>query len=277
VINSDPSRQTNITHHLAEDLYPSWSPDGKKIAFTSNREGRTALYVMNSDGSEQRKVLNDIQEQLISWSPDGLSFAFSRKDLEHTDLYLANADGGNIVRLANDAAGPQWSPDGRSIVFVQDRDGYMQLYAIDLESKALMRLSNSQEKEMLHSFSPDGKHILFNRSRNRNVVLKDIWVMDSDGGNPRLLAAPPNNDEFIYPRFSPDGRQIAFQRFDLSVRVWDIWIMNADGGAQTRLTFAGGGWPSWSPDGKRIAFFSQRRTGNSEIYVMDVSPTAGLQ
>ena len=277
VINSDPSRQTNITHHLAEDMYPSWSPDGKKIAFTSNREGRTALYVMNSDGGEQRKVLNDIQEQLISWSPDGLRFAFSRKDLEHTDLYLANADGGNIVKLANDAAGPQWSPDGRSIVFVQGRDGYMQLYAIDLESKALMRLSNSQEKELLHSFSPDGKHILFNRSRKRNVVLKDIWIMDSDGGNPRLLATPPNNDEFIYPRFSPDGRRIAFQRFDLSVRVWDIWIMNVDGGAQTRLTFSGGSAPSWSPDGKRIAFTSQRRTGNTEIYVMDVSPTAGLQ
>jgi Tol biopolymer transport system component len=52
--------------------------------------------------------------------------------------------------------------------------------------------------------------------------------------------------------------------------------MNMDGGAQTRLTFAGGA-PSWSPDGKRIAFTSQRRTGNTEIYVMDVSPNAGLQ
>jgi eukaryotic-like serine/threonine-protein kinase len=281
VINSDPSRQTNITHHLAEDTYPSWSPDGKKIAFTSNREGRRALYVMNSDGSEQRKVLNDVPDQAIGWSPDGLRFAFSRKDLEHTNLYLANADGGNVVRLTSDAAnkgGPQWSPDGRSIVFTQDRDGYQQLYAIDLESRSMARLSNSQENELLHSFSPDGKHILFNRSGNRRTeVLKDIWVMDSDGSNPRLVATPPNDDEFIYPRFSPDGCRIAFQRFDVSVRVWDVWIMNADGSAQTRLTYVGGGFPSWSPDGKRIAFHSQRRAGNTEIYVMDVSPTAGLQ
>jgi TolB protein len=101
--------------------------------------------------------------------------------------------------------------------------------------------------------------------------------MDSNGGDPRIVAAAPGADEFTNPCFSPDGRRIAFQRFDIGVRVWDIWIMSADGGAQTRLTFAGGRSPTWSPDGKRIAFTSKRRTGNAEIYVMDVSPTAGLQ
>jgi Tol biopolymer transport system component len=88
--------------------------------------------------------------------------------------------------------------------------------------------------------------------------------MSSDGSKPRLVAAAPGADEFAIPRFSPDRRRIAFQRFDASVRVLDIWIMNADGGTQTRLTFAGGGWPSWSHDGKRITFFSQRRAGNSD-------------
>jgi TolB protein len=279
VINSDPSHQTNLTRHLGEDTTPRWSPDGKKIAFISNREGKAALYVMNSDGSEQRKVLNDVPEQEVSWSPNGQRLTFCRKYLDYYDLYLVNADDGNVVRLTSDAAnkgGPQWSPDGRSIVFTQDRDGYQQLYAIDLESKAMARLSNSQEHELQHSFSPDGKQIVFTRSRARGVQ-RDIWVMSSDGSTPRLVAAAPGNDEFNNPRFSPDGRRIAFQRFDISVRIWDTWIMNADGGTQTRLTFAGGSYPTWAPDGKRIAFFSQRRTGNSEIYVMDVSPTAGLQ
>jgi dipeptidyl aminopeptidase/acylaminoacyl peptidase len=84
------------------------------------------------------------------------------------------------------------------------------------------------------------------------------------------VAAAPSNDEFAIPRFSPDGRRIAFQRLDAHEWVWNIWIMNADGGAQTRLIFAGGSWPSWVPDGKRIAFASQRRTGNTEIYVKEV-------
>ena len=99
--------------------------------------------------------------------------------------------------------------------------------------------------------------------------------MDSDGANPRLVAAAPGSEEFIEPRFSPDGRRIAFQR--LQSRQWDIWVMNRDGGAQTRLTLDGGACPNWAPDGRRIAFKSQRRTGNTEIYVMDVSSTAGLQ
>src|SRR5262245_7584867 len=242
MINSDPSHQTNLSRNLAEDTSPRWSPDGKKIAFISNRDGKTALHVMNSDGSEQRKVLNDVPEQEVSWSPDGQRFAFCRKVLDHYDIYLANVDGGNVIRLTSDAAnkgGPQWSPDGRSIVFTQDRDRYQQLYAIDLESRATARLSNSQEHEFQHSFSPDGKQIIFTRSRDRGWQ-KDIWVMNSDGSNPRLVAAAPGADEFAIPRFSPDGRRIAFQRLDTRKRVLDIWIMNASGGAQTRLTFAGG-------------------------------------
>jgi eukaryotic-like serine/threonine-protein kinase len=277
VINSDPSHQTNLTRHLAEDTWPQWSPDGKKIAFISNREGKTALYVMNSDGNGQRKVLNDFTAQAFGWSPDGRRFTFVRKDVDNYDLFLANADGGNVVCLISDAAdknGPQWSPDGRSVVFNQNRDGHSQLYAIDLESRAIARLSNSQEHEYQHSFSPDGKQIIFTRSRGRGVQ-RDIWVMDSDGANPRLVAAAPGSEEFIEPRFSPDGRRIAFQR--LQSRQWDIWVMNLDGGAQTRLTFDGGACPNWAPDGRRIAFESQRRTGNTEIYVMDVSSTAGLQ
>jgi Tol biopolymer transport system component len=107
-------------------------------------------------------------------------------------------------------------------------------------------------------------------------VQRDIWVMDVDGGKSRLLAAAPGNDEFVNPRFSPDGQRIAFQRFQIPKRQWDIWVMRADGCCQTRLTFDGGGFPSWSPDGKRIAFSSKRRTGNAEIYVMDVAPSADL-
>lgn len=234
---------------------------------------------MNVDGGEQRKILSDVvEDEQIDWSPDGLRLAFVRKYQGNHDLYLANADGGNVLRLTSDSGSevqPRWAPDGRSVIFARKTDGLLQLYAINPDGSGLRRLSNSQENEHGHSFSPDGKRIIFTRSRiSAGVnVQRDVWVMDADGGNPRLLAAAPGNDEFYSPRFSPDGQRIAFHN---QKRQWDIWVMRADGCCQTRLTFDGGGLPSWSPDGKRIAFWSRARTGNAEIYVMDVSPSAGL-
>jgi TolB protein len=91
------------------------------------------------------------------------------------------------------------------------------------------------------------------------------------GTNPHLIAFAPGNDEFVNPSFSPDGRRIAFDRLIASSRQWDVWVMSAYGSGQTRLTYLSGFAPSWSPDGKKIAFHSSRRTGNSEIYVMDVA------
>jgi Tol biopolymer transport system component len=94
--------------------------------------------------------------------------------------------------------------------------------------------------------------------------------MNADGSNPHLVVAAPDTDEFLLPRFSLDGKHIAFNRRVASPLHADVWVMNLDGCGQTRLTYFGGGLPNWSPDGKKIAFESGKRTGNSEIYVMDV-------
>jgi TolB protein len=146
----------------------------------------------------------------------------------------------------------------------------IQLYVMNADGSGVARISDSPESEAQADWSPDGKQIVFTRSRNRSVQ-RDIWIMNSDGSNPRLIAAAPGADEFLYPRFSPDGQRIAFQRRVASPLNADIWVMNADGGGQTRLTHRGGGLPTWSSDGKKIAFYARKRDGNSEIYVMDVA------
>ena len=271
-INADPSHQANVTRHPAEDIEPVWSPDGKKIAFISNRDGKNGLFVMDADGANPRKLVSDILYR-VSWSPDGRRIVFAAAWARNLDLYVVNADGSGVIQLTHTTEhenGPVWSPGGTKILFCYTADGTGQLYVMNADGSGVVRISNSPENESQHDWSPDGKQIAFTRSRNRGVQ-RDIWVMNADGGNPHLIAASPGNDEFLFPRFSPDGQRIALQRRVASPLQTDIWVINADGSEQMRLTHRGGGSPTWSPDGKKIAFFASKREGNSEIYVMDVA------
>lgn len=271
-INADPSHQTNLTRHPAEDREPVWSRDGKKIAFVSNRDGQDSLFVMDAGGGQQRKLVNNVGSRL-SWSPDGKRIAFGAAWDGKVGIYIANADGGSITPLTRGQANenhPVWSPDGQRILYVASHDDLSQLYVMNADGSGATRISHSAEHEWQHDWSPDGRQIIFTRSRRRGVQ-QDIWMMNADGGNPRLIAAAPGNDEFLYPRFSPDGRRIAYHRRVASPLQADVWVMNADGSEQTRLTHLSGGWPAWSPEGRRIAFHTGKRAGNSEIYVMDVA------
>ncbi len=271
-INADPSHQTNVTRHPAEDIEPVWSRDGRKIAFISSRDGKNSLFVMDADGANPRKLVSDVSRRL-SWSPDGRRIVFAAEWAGDRDVYIANADGSGVDQLTHSTENehePVWAPDGKKILFTHPVEGRYQIYVMNADGGEVARISNSLENEALPDWSPDGKQIVFTRSRNRGV-LRDIWMMNADGGNPRLIAASPGADEFLFPRFSPDGQRIAFQRRVASPLQADIWVMNADGGGQTRLTYLAGVGPTWSPDGKKIAFYARKRDGNAEVYVMDVA------
>ena len=125
-------------------------------------------------------------------------------------------------------------------------------------------LTDQLDKAIAPAWAPDGKHIAFESSRDGN---KEIYVMDSDGGNPRRLTNAPGGDD-LTPSWSPDGRHIAFSS-DRDGND-EIYVMDSDGSNLRRLTDNGdrSRSPVWSPDGRHIAFSSER-DGNDEIYVMD--------
>jgi TolB protein len=154
--------------------------------------------------------------------------------------------------------------------YTSSNDNAIQLYTMNADGSNVTRVSHSLYNEWQHDWSPDNQQIVFARSQTQRGNQHDIWTMNADGSNPHLVAAAPDTDEFLFPRFSLDGKRIAFHRRIASPLQADIWVMNLDGSAQTRMTYLGGGVPSWSPDGRKIAFTSGKRTGNSEIYVMDV-------
>ena len=122
IINGDGTGATNLTNSTSDDVGASWSPDGTKIAFFSDRDGNYDIYVMNSDGTGVAQLTTDPQTDATpDWSPDGTQIAFSRLTPgSDGDIWVMNADGTGQTNLTNSARldyAPDWSPDGLYIAF----------------------------------------------------------------------------------------------------------------------------------------------------------------
>ncbi len=262
-----------LTDHSARDYSPSWSPDGRHIAFYSDRDGNRQIYVMDSDGSNLRRLTDHWADDYSpSWSPDGRHIAFFSDRDDNREIYVMDSDGSNLRNLTNHSAWdglPSWSPDSRHIVFTSQRDDNYDIYVIGSDGSNLRRLTDHWAADGYPSWSPDGRHIAFRSYRDGN---REIYVMGSDGSNLRRLT--DHSDDDSSPSWSPDGRHIAFEsRRDGN---WEIYVMDSDGSNPRRLTdhWADDFSPSWSPDGRHLAFGSNR-VGNAEIYVMELSQEGG--
>ena len=114
VMNADGTNPINLTNHLANDGSPDWSPDGRRIAFQSNRDGNSEVYVMNADGTNPINLTNHLaNDGSPDWSPDGNQIAFQSDRDGNWEVYVMNADGANPINLTNHPAwdsSPSWGP-----------------------------------------------------------------------------------------------------------------------------------------------------------------------
>jgi len=236
VMRGDGSDPKLLTDDAADDMSPTWSPDGKSIAFVSERDGNREIYVMKADGTQQINLTLHLSEDWTpAWSPDGTSIAFSSYRDGNWEIYIMGADGSDPVRLTQNSAadyGPCWSPDSQQIAFHSNRDGNWEIYVVGRDGQGLRRLTEDEATDFAPAWSPDGTMIAFESYRDGNM---EIYMMAADGSEQRNISNDPYSNEHG-PAWARDGSKLLY--FSNRDGGWDIFSMKPDGTAKSNLTLS---------------------------------------
>jgi Tol biopolymer transport system component len=253
-----------------------------KIVFSSNRTGDIEIHAMNANGAGIVRLTNAVGDDSDpTWSPDGKRILFT-SDREHqssdpqkvtSEIYVMNADGSALTRLTTNEFqdwGPRWSPDGKRIVWASSltQPGFdFDIYTMNADGSGRKNLTPGPGRDFVPAWSSTGK-IVFASDDDGDY---DLYVMDADGGGVTKLFDDPRDDHPL--SWSPDGKRLLFRRFDASGNHTSLWVVNADGSSMKQLTTGAGSFECcgvWSPDGKQIAYASDRN-GTADIFVMDAN------
>ena len=317
-----------ITDALGDCRQPSWSSDGKQIAFHAFWDGRYHIWTVAKEGGKPRQLTSGIYDDREPyWSPDGKRLVFASDRSGNYDIWQLTVADGTLTQLTRNPANefsPAFSPDGTQVAFITDRTDAPGVYVM-MPGSAEKRISPSKAKLAGPSWQPDGSHLFYNVLNNAQSGLEIVSVAD---GKMQMLTEATEDvfpfraswflpDEYLYtangllkrrklgsptaqtipfqaiivlPRttykrktydfdsrkpqpvlgikgavISPDGRQIAF------AALGDLWLLTNGNKMPERLTQgpAMDVEPTWSPDGTKLAYVSDRN-GNMDVWIRDL-------
>ena len=242
VMDADGGNLRNLTQHPARDFRPDWSPDGKQVAFISNR-------------SENEEIL-----------------------IGNDEIYVMDADGGNLRNLTQHPgfdSYPDWSPDGKQILFLSNRDGGINTYIMDADGQNVRRLTNyPPDGEFADNpvWSPDGKWIAFEWVQAGG---SGIYVMNPNGKDVHPVSPPVAGFSKGHAEWSPDGTQIVYFAWKDN-KVWAGTLMLATRVREKRWESERVALPlpeefllntvCWSPAGKHLLFGGGHKVHRRTFY-----------
>ncbi len=252
------------------DRFPSFSPDGRRIAVASTRLGDQEVWILDLKARQWERLRlpqTDLGANLPYWSPDGRQLAVSRFHPDGTvALWLAAVDGSfaeEIVPAKPVLRGAPFSPDGRSLLYSYRKGAHAQLFVLDLTSRKEHQLTLSPSDKYDGAWSPDGHWIIYSSNAGGSV---QIWRISASGGEEKMLTS--GYERMRHAFYSPDGRWIFLQPSHLN-----IYRMPASGGRLERITnFPESGLfleePTISPDGRYLLYC--RSNGGASLWVLKI-------
>jgi Tol biopolymer transport system component len=248
------------------NVWPVFSPDGKKIAYLGNKGNDyagTDLYLMNRDGAGAKLVKSGVTSR-PAFSADGKRILYSRKHnvdkygSSVNDLFVYDLETKKEKKLTHGAriADPAWSPDGRSIIGVKNGDGTHHIVLLDADGRGERVLYSADPGTQFYNpaFSRDGRQILFGIFQRGT---RDIAVIESDGTGFRYVLETPNDERDA--SWSPDGRSVVFSSDRTGI--FNVYELDLSNGTFAKITnVVGGAFNAWrSEDG---AFVYARYSGD---------------
>ena len=243
-VDSGTKRQLTRSSHREEG--PSWSPDGRRIAYAHTRKVRVPGFAARQ--IVPRIAIIDVRTHRVRVLTGGASFEEE----------------------------PAWSPDGRRIAMTRTAfraDGSCacsgsEIWVMRRGGGGARRLTHNRVGDFAPAWSPNGRLLAFTRYRGRETDARGIWVMRPGGKGERRLIRNGTR-----PSWSPDGRRIAYGHVtrrtagNCGCRVTNLMVADAQGGSR-RVLVRNGGRPTWSPDGRRIVFERRDRRGSVHLWVV---------